>query len=56
MTARRFVRRAVLIDAPAPDIATVLAHLGYIQIDPINAGGSSLFLARCDAATRMLPQ
>jgi hypothetical protein len=39
LTARRFVRRAVLLDAPAPDIATALAHLGYVQIDPINICG-----------------
>jgi uncharacterized protein YcaQ len=38
-TARRFLRRAVLLDAPVPDIATALAHLGYIQIDPINVCG-----------------
>lgn len=39
LTARRFMRRAVLLDAPAPDIATALAHHGYIQIDPINVTG-----------------
>jgi uncharacterized protein YcaQ len=33
------MRRALLIDAPAPDIATALAHHGYIQIDPINVCG-----------------
>jgi uncharacterized protein YcaQ len=33
------MRRAVLLDAPAPDIATALAHHGYIQIDPINVTG-----------------
>lgn len=37
--ARRFTRRAVLLDTPAPDIATALAHHGYIQIDPINVCG-----------------
>jgi uncharacterized protein YcaQ len=37
--ARRFHRRAVLLDTPAPDIATALAHHGYIQIDPINVCG-----------------
>ncbi|HKB57147.1 MAG TPA: crosslink repair DNA glycosylase YcaQ family protein [Lacunisphaera sp.] len=37
--ARRFMRRALLLDAPAPDIATALAHHGYIQIDPINVTG-----------------
>jgi uncharacterized protein YcaQ len=38
-TARRFMRRALLLDSPAPDIATALAHHGYIQIDPINVTG-----------------
>jgi len=38
-TARRFLRRALLLDTPAPDIATALAHHGYIQIDPINVCG-----------------
>ena len=38
-TARRFHRRAVLLDSPAPDVATALAHHGYIQIDPINVCG-----------------
>src|SRR5882757_8820466 len=37
--ARRFMRRALLLDAPAPDIATALSHHGYIQIDPINVCG-----------------
>ena len=37
--ARRFHRRATLLDAPAPDIASALAHLGYVQIDPINVCG-----------------
>lgn len=39
LTARRFVRRAVGLDIPFPDIASVLAHHGYIQIDPINVCG-----------------
>lgn len=38
-TARRFMRRALLLDAPVPDIATALAHHGYVQIDPINIAG-----------------
>jgi len=38
-TARRFMRRALLLDAPAPDLATALAHHGYVQIDPINVCG-----------------
>ena len=37
--ARRFMRRALLLDEPAPDIATALSHHGYIQIDPINVTG-----------------
>lgn len=37
--ARRFARRAVLLDTPAPDVGTALAHHGYIQIDPINVCG-----------------
>ena len=37
--ARRFMRQALLLDTPAPDIATALAHHGYIQIDPINVTG-----------------
>jgi len=38
-TARRFMRRALLLDTPAPNISTALAHHGYIQIDPINVTG-----------------
>ena len=38
-TARRFMRRALLLDNPVPDVATALAHHGYIQIDPINIAG-----------------
>lgn len=34
--ARRFMRRALLLDAPVPTVADALAHHGYIQIDPIN--------------------
>ena len=37
--ARRFLRRAHFLDQPAPDIATILAHHGFIQIDPINVSG-----------------
>ena len=37
--ARRFMRRVLLLDEPAPDIATALAHHGYIQVDPINVTG-----------------
>jgi uncharacterized protein YcaQ len=39
VTARRFMRRALLLDAPVPDVAAALAHHGYIQIDPINVCG-----------------
>jgi uncharacterized protein YcaQ len=39
LDARRFHRRAVLLDAPAPSIGAALAHLGFIQIDPINVCG-----------------
>lgn len=38
-TARRFHRRAVLLDAPAADVAAAIAHHGYVQIDPINICG-----------------
>jgi uncharacterized protein YcaQ len=38
-TARRFMRRALLLDEPAADITTALVHHGYIQIDPINVCG-----------------
>ena len=33
------MRRTLLLDAPAPDVATALAHHTYIQIDPINIVG-----------------
>jgi uncharacterized protein YcaQ len=39
LEARRFLRRAHLMDARAADIGTVIAHHGYIQIDPINICG-----------------
>jgi uncharacterized protein len=39
LEARSFLRRAHLVDARAPDIGSVLAHHGYIQIDPINICG-----------------
>jgi uncharacterized protein YcaQ len=38
-TARRFHRRALGLDAPFPDVGAALAHLGYVQIDPINVCG-----------------
>lgn len=37
--ARRFLRRATLLDSPAADLPSALAHLGYVQIDPINVCG-----------------
>lgn len=37
--ARRFQRRALLLDAPAPDVAAAVAHHGYVQIDPLNICG-----------------
>lgn len=33
------MQRALLLDQPAPDIATALAHHGFVQIDPINVCG-----------------
>jgi uncharacterized protein YcaQ len=39
LTARRFMRRALLLDEPAPDVGAALGHHGYIQIDPINVTG-----------------
>jgi uncharacterized protein len=37
--ARRFLRRAHLFDSPVPGVGDVIAHHGYIQIDPINICG-----------------
>ena len=37
--ARGFHRRAVLLDEPTAEIAPVLSHLGFVQIDPINICG-----------------
>lgn len=37
--ARRFARRAVLLDDPVAGIGDALSHHGYIQIDPINVVG-----------------
>jgi uncharacterized protein YcaQ len=39
VVARRFHRRAVLLDEPVADVGAVLDHLGYVQIDPINVCG-----------------
>ena len=33
------MQRALLLDQPAPDIATALNHHGFVQIDPINVCG-----------------
>lgn len=33
------MQRALLLDQPAPDIATALQHHGFVQIDPINVCG-----------------
>jgi hypothetical protein len=33
------MRRAHLLDRPAPDVGAALAHHGYVQIDPINVCG-----------------
>ncbi|MEZ5414026.1 MAG: crosslink repair DNA glycosylase YcaQ family protein [Opitutaceae bacterium] len=38
-TARRFMLHALLLNRPAPDIGTALAHHGFVQIDPINVCG-----------------
>ncbi|MEO7599549.1 MAG: crosslink repair DNA glycosylase YcaQ family protein [Opitutus sp.] len=37
--ARHFMRRALLIDEPVNSIDSVVAHHGYVQIDPINVCG-----------------
>jgi uncharacterized protein YcaQ len=37
--ARRFVRRALLLDQPAASVGAALDHLGYVQIDPIDVCG-----------------
>jgi uncharacterized protein YcaQ len=39
VTARRFHRRATLLEVPALDVQTALEHHGYVQIDPINVCG-----------------
>ncbi len=39
IAARRFLRRALGLDAPHADLATALAYHGYIQIDPLNVCG-----------------
>lgn len=39
LAARRFMRHAVGLDAGFPDVQSALAHLGYVQIDPINVCG-----------------
>jgi hypothetical protein len=37
--ARRFHRRALLLDRPVATVGDALAHLGYVQMDPINVCG-----------------
>lgn len=37
--ARRFMRRALLLDQPVATVDAALAHLGYVQIDPLNICG-----------------
>lgn len=39
LVARRFLRRALLLDTPAADVGAALAHHGYVQVDPINVCG-----------------
>jgi uncharacterized protein YcaQ len=39
LEARRFLLRATLLEQKAPDIGSVISHLGYVQIDPINVCG-----------------
>lgn len=39
LVARRFLRRALLLDTPVADVGAALAHHGYVQIDPINVCG-----------------
>ena len=39
LDARRFHRRALLLNAPVLSTAAALTHLGFIQIDPINICG-----------------
>jgi uncharacterized protein YcaQ len=39
LEARRFLRRVHLLDRRAADVGAVIAHLGYVQIDPINVCG-----------------
>ncbi|QYM79594.1 winged helix DNA-binding domain-containing protein [Horticoccus luteus] len=38
-TARLFLRRSTLLDSSPHTLAQVIAHLGYVQIDPINVCG-----------------
>ena len=37
--ARRFVRRASLLDEPAPTLQAAIETLGYVQVDPLNICG-----------------
>src|SRR5262245_31290085 len=38
-TARRFMRRALMLDSPSSSVASLISHLGFLQIDPINVCG-----------------
>lgn len=46
-TARRFMRRALLLDEPALDITTALGHHGCIQIEPTNVRPVATDLRLC---------
>lgn len=39
LAARRFVRRALLLDRRVASVETALEHLGYVQLDPLNICG-----------------
>ena len=39
LVARRFLRRAQLLDRPAESVGAALTHLGYVQLDPLNICG-----------------
>jgi len=39
LAARRFLRHALALDAPLPDLGAALDRFGYVQIDPINICG-----------------
>ncbi len=39
LTARRFAREILHLDAPLPNVQAAIDYLGYVQIDPINVCG-----------------